>query len=186
MKARGVVLFELLVGALIALLLGSVLLQVFASTFTARSAITGQNVAATSSRQPLDWLADHLRNAWLYNNGTEYKVFSAATGNDLSYYINNNGDSIRYYLSNGELRRVEGGNTTVEALNITSLTFTYYKSAEYNSAAAITTADSHAPTAAELPLLSAVHIAATMNVDGFQSYYETLVRLRNSPRKLRV
>lgn len=186
MKARGIVLFELLIGALIALLLGSVLLQVFSSTFTARSVITGQNVAATTSRQPLDWLADHLRNAWLYNNGTEYKVLAAATASDLTYYINNNGDSIRYYLTNGELRRVAAGSETVEARNITSLTFTYYKSAEYNSATTITTVDSHVPTAAELPLLSAVHIAATMTVDGFQSYYETLVRLRNSPRKLRV
>jgi hypothetical protein len=182
MRQRGALMFELLVGGLIALVLGGGIMALMQGTYASRKAVMGQNASAAAARQPIDTLADHVRNAFL-NSNANWTAISAATETSVTYYVDSAGTTVRYYVSNGALRRVDSSGDTVKLTGISSFSFTYYKSVQYNAAAVFPTDNPHAPTTAELPYLTAIQIAATVEIDGFQSYYETVVRLRNSPRK---
>ncbi len=66
-----------------------------------------------------------------------------------------------------------------------SLQITYYVPAggAYNADVSgwVTTADPHAPSASELPLVGAVNIVATVSLNGETRTLQSFVRLRNSP-----
>jgi hypothetical protein len=182
LRTRATMLFDLLIGSLVALLVGSVLIQMMTATYTARSVITGQNVSQAEARKPLDVLADHLRNAWLFKDVNDvYSAIQAANTNDITYYTDSAGNTVRYRLVGTQLRRTAGGVETTVLDGVQSLTFTYYRAASYNSASWTVTA---APVASiNLPALTAVAINATILLDGYVSSYTSVVRLRNSPRK---
>jgi hypothetical protein len=178
----------MLVGLLASFLVGAVLMSAMQSTVTARETVNEQNESQTNVRQPIDLMADHLRNAQL-TTATPEKAVSAASATSVTYYTDSAGSQVTYFLSGSNLMRTEGDATmspSTVLTGVTSLQFTYYKIATYNAAGFAPCSSPSAPTTAELPRLSAVQIDATVAQDGFTATYSTLVRLRNSPKKTRL
>ena len=194
MRQRGVTYVELMLGLFCSVLMLAALWQLFGADNVANQLIFNGTFATQQAREPLDTLADHLRDAQLCGTpgtnctgadtvGTS-RVISAAAASDITYYSSNSvstGTPVRYYLSGTSLIRSVGGTNTTVLSNISSLTLTYYVSTSYNNGSLTTTANPNAPVAAELPDLIAVKITASTTVSGRTSQFSTLVRLRNSP-----
>lgn len=181
-RERGSLMIEMLVGSIIAVLIGAVVFHAFVSAADAKDVVIGQNKSAANARAPIDVMADHLRNAQMYTS-TNAVLYDAAQS-DITYYSDKAGSKIRYYLSNGDLLRQVGDATATTALqDVTSLTFTYYKASAYNSTSTTTTTNSHVPTTAELPYITSVRIDAVVQLDGYTTEYSSTVRLRNSPKR---
>ena len=190
---RGTLLVELLVGSIVAMFIGAAVAIQVQTSYSSQNIITGQNMTYAGARQVIDTLANHLRNAQQYQSGSSYVVLSAASASDITIYTDAAGDTCRYWrdtsVSPAALKMTTTTNgtatTTLLMPGVTSLTFTYYKSAggTYNggSSNCVTTTNPNAPTAAEMPSLGAIDIAATENINGFTLTLDTLVRLRNSP-----
>lgn len=187
-RQRGALLVDMIVGLLASFLVGAVLMSAMQSTVTARETVNEQNESQTNVRQPIDLVADHLRNAQL-TSATPEQVISAASATSVTYHTNAAGAQVSYFLRGTTLMRTEG-DVTVSATpvltGVTSLRFTYYKIATYNAAGFAPCSSPSAPTSTELPRLSAIQIDATVTQDGYSATYSTLVRLRNSPKKTRL
>ena len=192
-SSAGSLLIELLVGSIIALFIGAAIAIEIQTSYDSQAVITGENMTYAGARQVIDTLANRLRNAQQYQSGSTYQVLSAATASDITLYSDAAGDTVRYWLDTTvtpnalRMTTTTGGTATTTTLipNVSSLTFTYYKSSAstYNGASSnfVTTTNANAPTSAEMPQLSAIDIAATMNINGYTFTLDTLVRLRNSP-----
>jgi hypothetical protein len=188
---------ETLIASLLSLLMGAALLVLVQGTYSSRSVITGENNVNAGAREVMDLLADHIRNAQLYNNGSNYVVFSAASSNSLTCYTNTTGDTIRYWLDTSaspyvlkQTQTVGGVATTTTILSgVQSLTYTYYVDNGTNYTAATsswaTTTIPSNPLSTEIPNVSAVSITATVTVNGYSRQLSTFIRLRNSPNKNR-
>jgi Tfp pilus assembly protein PilW len=194
-KRRGASILELMASMMMTLVLAGALFTIFTTTHESREFVVGQTDAETQARQPLDRLADHLRNAQQYKFGStetvnSYKVIAAGTATSVEYYASNDpNDTVRYFLSGTNLRRTVGGVTTTVMGNITAFNLSYFVTSStgpYNSAGVSPTASPNSPSAAELPLLAVVQMQATILVDGYQRQLNTYIRLRNSPRKIRL
>jgi Tfp pilus assembly protein PilW len=190
-------LLELLMSLLMTMVVAGALFSIFVNTYSMHDVVVGQGATEARSRTPIDLMADHLRNAQQYFVGgnealvTNYKVVSAANATSVTYYRSNSStDTVRYFLDGTLLRRTAGGTTTVAMSGINSLELIYFKAPTtqglYNNASVVSTTDPHQPTAAELPYLSQIQIKANVVQDGFTRELQTLVRLRNSPRKVRL
>jgi Tfp pilus assembly protein PilW len=182
-RQRGHTVFEMLIGSVIAMLIGTGLFQLMRASYANEQNINSANNAATNVRAPIDILADHLRSAQQVESDN-YAVIKEGHLSDISYYTDNAGSFVRYRLNGTNLERTDGGNTTIAVRSVTSLTFTYYTSQVYNDTSGITaTTDSHEPTTAERPKIAVIDIYAAVNVGGVVRTITTRVRLRNSPRK---
>jgi hypothetical protein len=205
----GITLVELLVSVLMTLVIAGALFSVFTNTYEMRDFVVGQGSAETGARTPIDELADHLRDAqqfWTTGGVTPTLVTQSsviASGTATSYYKSNSStDTVRLWLSGTNLERTADGNTSVVLSNVNSLEFQYYKvvpdasgNVNYNvgetcdntgkNCITLTT-DPHVPTAAELPLMAKISIRASVNIDGYSRELACLVRLRNSPYKLKL
>jgi hypothetical protein len=183
MSRRGSTLIEMLVGILIALLIGAGIFQLMRTSYATEESITTGNNAITNARAPVDVLADHLRNAQQVE-ADSYAVIKEAAESDITYYADTAGDPVRYRLVSNRIDRTTSAGTTTVATGVTSLSFKYYVSATYNESAGVTaTTNPNAPTDAERPKLAVIEITATIAVGGVPRSYTTKVRLRNSPRK---
>ncbi|MGI8922731.1 MAG: PulJ/GspJ family protein [Fimbriimonadales bacterium] len=184
-RQRGSLMMEMLIGSVIAILIGTVVFRAFLTSASSRENVIGQNKAAAAARAPIDALADHLRNSQLFAtllspNGS---VLAAGTRSDITYHATTAGEQVRYFLRGSQLIRVVDGTETVALRDVSTLSFTYYRAPKYNWPDSIATTNPHAPTFAEMPFLTAIHIKASVTIDGYKSYYSSVVRLRNSPRK---
>jgi hypothetical protein len=178
------------------LVLAAALFMIFTNAHDSQTMVVGQSDAETGARQPLDTLADHIRNAQQYKfasteNVNSYKVIASGTATTIEYYASNSStDIVRYELTGTNLTRTADGATDTVMSNVQSLEFRYYKlpsgSTTYNNSALVETSNPNSPSASELPLLAAVRITANVNIDGFTRQLMTTVRLRNSPRKVRI
>jgi hypothetical protein len=174
-------LLDLMIGGIIALLVGAAACVLLQSNYKARDAITGQNNVNAIARDQMDSLADSLRNAQV---GPFHKTLASAGTSDVTLYTNSTGDAERYWMDTtvtpAQLKRSKtvSGVTTISTLNtgISALVFTYYKSGGFT-----TTTNPHVPTSAELSTVSAVSISTTLSINGFSDSVTSLVRLRNSP-----
>lgn len=197
MKRSGFSLIELMVSIIIMFVIAGALFAVFKNTYESRDFVVGQGLAEATSRTPIDTMADHLRNSQQYKFGSgtsvgNYKVIESGTRTSVTYYRTDSAtDTVRYFLDGTNLKRQEGSGTPVIVLrNVTSLELLYFKTPTtaggyYNASVAPTT-DVHVPASAELPYLKQIEIRANVSVDGFQREMVGLVRLRNSPRKVRL
>ena len=201
-QVSGFILMELLVGSMLALIVMTALLAMVRGIYGSQETVMSQNLADSTVRGGIDNLIDNLRAA--QNNASNgNSVFAAAAPSDVtlyqSYYDYSTSPptlmnyTIRYWLdaavSPNVLKQAVVRNgvttTTMVALGVSSLTLTYYTSGGvYNATAAnwVTTANPNSPTAAELPQIGAVRVAATVTTwDGYTRTLTALVRLTNSP-----
>jgi prepilin-type N-terminal cleavage/methylation domain-containing protein len=186
MTRRGHTLIEMLVGLIIALIVGAGLFQFMRASYADEDVQANNNNAITNVRGPTDVLADHLRDAQTYS-GDSYAAIKTGALSDITYYTDNTGATVRYWLSGTNLQRTDPGGTTIVAQNVTALSFTYYTMPTYNDVAGTTvTTNSHVPSAAERPLLAVIDIQVTLTAGGVSRTALTRVRLRNSPRKQTV
>jgi len=205
-KQRGMTLLEVLVALLVTSFVLITLGVLFALGVTAERDVYDEPAQADNASEPLNTVADHLRNAQNCTasngctGGVQGSVLAAASESDITYYsdgTNANGSPVRYHLVGSNLMRPVGATDIPVLQNISSLTFTYYKittlakgsatQVEYNSPTFSKTANENAPTAAELPNLAAIQITATSVRTGHQTVqYSTLVRLRNSPYRVNL
>jgi hypothetical protein len=184
-KQRGAVLVDMIIGLMLSFLVGAVIMSAMQTSIASRETVIEQNQSQTDARQPLDLMADHLRNAQLASTAP-YRVLDAGTATSVTYYTDSARASVSYFLQGTTLMRTEGDVTadpTPVLTGVTSLRFVYYKIATYNASGFIPCTSPSAPTSAELNFLAAIQIDATVTQDGYTSSYSTLVRLRNSPRK---
>lgn len=179
MRQRGAVLIDLILGLVMSFLVGAVIMSAMQTSITSRQTVLEQNDSQTDARQPLDIVADHLRNAQLSGNA----AISAGNKTSVSYYPEAGAEPITYSWSSGSLSRTEDGKTSKVLSGVTSLSLTYYRVASYNSPTFVPCINPSAPSALELPVLGAIQIDATVSQDGYTANYSTIVRLRNSPRK---
>lgn len=184
-RIRGAILMDMLMGLMVSFLVGAVIMSAIQTSVSARQTIMEQNDSQTEARQPLDIMADHLRNAQLASTAPQ-QVLAAGTATSLTYYSDAARTPITYALSGTTLNRTDGGNTTVVLTGVTSLRFSYYKIASYNAAGFVACTTPTAPLSTELTRLAAIQIDASVTQDGYTSSYSTIVRLRNSPKKLRL
>lgn len=182
-------LVELLIGLLLALLTGAALFSLMSSNYASRSAITGQNNANASARQPLDTLADTLRNAQSFPVGAGYQALIEADASDVKCYILNpdkTPGTSRIWLDTSVtphiLRRIKNdGAAQTLVIGLQSLRITYYTPAgnAYNAANAAWS-ECTDPNS-NLPNIGAANIQATFSNNGNTRTLESFVRLRNSP-----
>ena len=184
-KQRGAILVDMMMGLMLSFLVGAVIMSAMQTSIASRDTVIEQNQSQTDARQPLDLMADHLRNAQLAST-SPYRVLSVGTATSITYYTDAARSEVSYYLNGTTLMRTEGAlnaSATPVLTGVTSLRFVYYKIATYNASGFIPCTSPSAPTSAELNFLAAIQIDATVTQDGYTSSYSTLVRLRNSPRK---
>jgi hypothetical protein len=192
-RHAGNTMIEVMVAGLIALLSGSALIALLQSSYTASAINLGQNTVNASVRAPLDLLADRLRSAQSYYNGTLYKAISAASASDITLYTDTTGNNTaRYWLDTTVTPHVlkqtltTGGTPTTTTIlsGVQTLNFTYWVSGgNYNAGLSIwvKTALPQQPTAAELPKIGAIQIQIGALINGYSRTINSCVRLRNSP-----
>lgn len=197
---RAFTFIELLVSLVISLVVAGGLFMVFLTTHDSRDFTVGMGNAETQARTPIDIMCDHLRNAQQFKAGGgtgvgDYTVISAGTATSVTYYASNSStDVVTYAKSGTNLVRTDTTGTTTVMPNVQSLEFRYFKtplvggnpSGGYNNGSFVATTNANSPTNAELPFLTVIEVRATVQVDGFAREMISYVRLRNSPRKVRV
>ncbi len=188
----GITIIELVWAIFTAVLLLAALYVLYGADQAANELVFNDTFSIQQSREPLDTLGDHLRDAQSCQSangctgGVQGSVIDSAAVSDITYYTSGStatGSPVRYHLVGTNLVRTSGSTNTNVLFNLSSLSLTYYKSSTYNSSSLTTTVNSHAPTAAELPSLAAIRITASTTTSGRSAQYSTLVRLRNSPVK---
>jgi Tfp pilus assembly protein PilV len=194
-RQAGITLMEVLVSTVLMGVVAGGLFQVFANTYSDRDFVVRQGTLETSSRAPIDSLADHIRNAQqvhLVEPPTQVgqsSVIADGTKTSITYYKSgSSSDTVKYWLSGTDLKRTADGSTVTVLSDVQELEFQYFKipagSTNYNNSSVAPTTDINAPTAAERPLLSQISIRAKVSVDGYLREMASLVRLRNSPYKV--
>jgi|GEM_PF-5557183 len=186
-RRRGWTAIEAIVGLLCTAVLLTALYSLLGALNVVQTVTADMTASTRDARNALDTMADHLRTSQLCTASGGSLVTNASIGsgatNDVTYYSDSSGTTVRYFLSGTNLQRTAGGTTTTALTNVTSLSYTYYTSSTYNSTSLTATANSHAPTAAELPQLAAIGITASTTTDGRTVQYSSIVRLRNSPKR---
>jgi len=188
-RNSGLSLIELMVTMMISLVIAGGLFKVFVDTTTHHVGVIDANDAETMSRQPLDTLVDHMRGAQAVEIGGTYQAIKSGTATSVEYYfLESSTDVVKYFLDGTDLKRLEGGVTTVEITDVQSLEFRYYLSAStrYYSNGTIPATDINAPTSAELPLIAKIEVVVDVTSGGFTRQLVGDVRLRNSPFKKRI
>ena len=188
-RARGGSLIELLVALAIMMVVGAGLFQFFVTSHLSHESVRVGNMAITDARQPIDIVADHIRNAQQYTtDNITYSVIHSATASSVTYYANEAGATVQYALSGGNLVRTDAGGATTVLSNVSSLTFKYLLS---NSGTtyyftALTEGDPSAFNLTERSRITVIEIAGSVTVDGYPRSFKTQIRLRNSPRKTKL
>ncbi len=191
-RDAGFSLMEIMVATVITIIITSALMAVFVNAMTNDRVVQGINDSDKGAREQLDTLVDHVRNAQAYrpDAATPYKAISAADATSITYFANSAGETVRYYLSNGSLRRDAtsiGGTDDIVFNYVTALDVKYYKSPGSNYYTnTIPTIDIHAPTSEELRFLAQIDLTITITIDGQARQMFCQVRLRNSPYKTSI
>ena len=194
-RQAGITLMEVLVTTVLMGVIAGGLFQVFANTYSDRDFVVRQGTLETSSRAPIDALADHIRDAQQVHSVepptqvSQSSVIADGTKTSITYYKSGSStDTVKYWLSGTDLKRTADGSTVTVLSDVQELEFQYFKipagSTNYNNSSVAPTTDINVPTAAERPLLSQISIRAKVSVDGYLREMASLVRLRNSPYKV--
>jgi prepilin-type N-terminal cleavage/methylation domain-containing protein len=187
MKTRGFTLIESMVASIILILVGLGMYAAFFDTAMSRESIMYANNATTNGREPIDVVADHLRNAQQYTaDNVTYTCISAAGASSVTYYTDSAGSTITYYLESGSLKSDQGGTVKTVVTGLSTLTFTYYLAASTSSyySTSLAATDPSTFGATERARIAAILISGSVAVNGYPRSFSTMVRLRNSPRKV--
>ena len=188
-RLRGSTLIEAMVALLLLMLLGLGAFQFFVSSNLARDSMMYGNTAITDGRQPIDIVSDHLRNAQQYtSDNITYVAISAATATSVTYYTDASGSTVQYLLSGSNLQRVDSTGTTTVLPNVSSLQFTYYLAPSASSyyTDTLTVGDPTGFGVPERARIAEIKITGAVTANGYSRSFSTTVRLRNSPRKVRL
>ena len=184
MKRRGAVLIELLVGSVVTGIVLTVLLQGIVSLWRMQAFGFGMPSVQDDARDIALRLADALRDATLCtttDGGCTVGAAVEATSSTGFTVYRRNADAtlskLLYGVSGGGFTLTTSGTTTGFSTGA-GLTLTYYSSADYNSNGLA----AYTPTDATAKSLVAVGIVSTVTRNGLTGRFETLVRLRNSPK----
>jgi len=186
---RGGMLVELIVSLLVAMLIGAGIFEYFNSSSNAFESNRIGNMAITDARQPIDIVADHIRNAQQYTpDGTTYTVIESAAATSITYYADGSGATVTYALDGTDLERTDSSGTEVVLSNVTSLQFKYFLS---NSSTTyyftdLTESDPSTFTLVERSRVTVVEVSGAVTVQGTPRSFRTQIRLRNSPRKTKL
>jgi len=186
MRRRGLTVVELLIGLIIGALALGATFKYFTSIMLTNDNVAGQGVAYQQARLAIDTMCDHLRNAQLNSNGSYVvnSVLHEAAPTTFTYYTDSSGSRVTYALSSGALQRAVSGDSPTILSNVSSLNLTYYRMVTYNGN--VTSIAGTTATTAELPQIGLVKIQVGVTIGGYTANYESFVRLRNSPRKVRL
>ena len=83
-KQRGAILVDMMMGLMLSFLVGAVIMSAMQTSIASRDTVIEQNQSQTDARQPLDLMADHLRNAQLAST-SPYRVLSVGTATSITY-----------------------------------------------------------------------------------------------------
>jgi hypothetical protein len=126
--SRGYMLMELLMAGLIAVLVGIGLIALIQTTYTSQGILVGENASYSSTRQALNILSDHIRNAQSYQtvaSPATYQAVSAGTATSITLYTNaSTGDTERYWLDTTVTPNALKLTTTVSSVATTSTVLT--------------------------------------------------------------
>ncbi|RYG45944.1 hypothetical protein EON79_11390 [bacterium] len=189
---------ETLISLVIGSLVAFVVFQQFGSLFSGIKANTDAAGMAVDARQALDTMADHFRNATPCTtcSTNTNSVFQTANATTFTYYTSNDGSAwvqYKYYSTTQgvykaqTLYRVQNdGVVKAVASNITTFSLTYYKTSFYNASVLNTpwTAISGVPNTSDYPSICGVRFDLTVTWNGKPTRIQTMVRLRNSPKKV--
>jgi len=187
-NGRGFTFSEVLMSLLILSFVLAVAYQLFVTLYVGQMTSANEGRVSADSRQAISMMVDHMRNASSCDGsaGVAQSVLDSAGPTSFTYYSSTTCSKVTYARSGTNLTRQEDTNSpTTEAFNISSISFTYYKAATYNTAWSPTT-DPQNPTAAELPYVCGVLVNVMSTSGNVSIKTSTIVRLRNAPRKSNV
>lgn len=186
MKQRGGSLIELLVALAIMMVVGAGLFQFFVTSHLSHESVRVSNMATTNARQPIDIVADHIRNAQQYTtDNITYSVIHSATASSVTYYADEAGATVQYALSSGNLVRTDASGATTVLSNVSSLAFKYFLSSSGTTYYFTSLAEGDPATfnLTQRSRITVIEISGAVTVDGYPRSFKTQIRLRNSPRK---
>lgn len=185
--------FSLIEALVTMLVLGIVmggLLQLAVSVNRTNTATVSNPVAQDEAVRVVNLLANEIRNSRMCTATTgcvKDSAVATAAGKEIMIYTSSAGAKRRYLLEDDSLKRFTGDATSPDQVipNVVNLDLKYTLSTSYN---ATTLADisgwGSLYTAASLPQIIAARVEATVKVGGRMATYSTIVRLRNSPKKV--
>lgn len=186
-KLHGYTVIETLMTCLCLGVIGTMIMGFMQINITSIQETMQQNQADFQARRPLDNLVDCIRKAQPYGSGGA--SLSAATAQSITIYTDMVGDTAQYWFNTttdpGGLESTISGTSLVLSNSIKSLQFTYYIPTGYTPSVGScwkTTTNPNAPTAAELPQVTAVNITITYVIDQTTRTYTSPVRLANGSR----
>lgn len=180
---------EMLVCVVIIMLIGAGILGYFNASHSSFEANRVGNMAITDARQPIDIVADHIRNAQQYTtDNVTYSVIQSAAASSVTYYTDAAGSTVTYALNGSNLERTDSTGTTVVLTGLTALNFKYFLS---NSSTtyyftSLTETDPSGFTLTERSRITVIEISGSVTVQGIPRSFRTQIRLRNSPRKTKL
>jgi Tfp pilus assembly protein PilW len=187
---RGAILVETLISLFIVSLIGAALFNFFLTGTSTPETLRVSNKAITDGREPIDTIADHIRNAQQYTpDGTTYTVISAASPTSITYYVDAAGATVQYTLNGTNLQRIDSSGTTTVLTNLTALNIRYYLSNSSTTYYFTDLTEGTTPGSFSLvdrSRITVVDISGTVTISGVARSFNTQIRLRNSPRKTKL
>jgi len=164
-KQSGLTLIELFVVLCLMVIVTGAISRMLMAAWEAQEAVTGQNLMQKYAQQAADAVVDRLRGA---------SAITAGTGADITAAYPN-GDTVRYYLDSGMLKRTsyshasgQTGSGEIISRSVASLSFSYYAISVMNWQPAATAS-----------LAQSVVVSVTMVSGRDRATESSVVKLRN-------
>ncbi len=183
-RRRGMTIMEMMVGLFLLSLVMAGLLQAFITMQSGFGFATSHSGANSDASELATRIAADLRRAALCTakagcGGVSMTAVDHAKADDIKIYQTSRGDTVRYFVQNGQVYSDKGAGASVLSAN-SNLQFAFYQSSSYNS----TGLSSFRPEGEECRGIIAVDITATVKRGNVTGSSTTTVRLRNSPQKV--
>lgn len=163
-RCRAVTLIEMLVGGMLALILGAAVVGLTYSTYDSRDVVMDQNTATTDARQAVDTIADRIRGASGLTQATASSVTFTAPDGTVCYWLDGGTGTLRTTL-NGQ---PGGGSVVAGGVEMLSFTYLTYASGSWES--------STAP--GDPAAVGAVAVTARVRVDGSVREFGSSIQIR--------
>ncbi|MBS1702588.1 MAG: hypothetical protein JST12_13055 [Armatimonadetes bacterium] len=185
MSRRGTSLIQVLAAVVIMSVLSAGVFQAVVNLVKEREFSAKNPTIQEDARQMANLLAGAFRRSSLCTSSdsgcTLNSAVSSFSASGVTIYTRPSSTLVQtaYGITNGSFTKTVGGTSTTLYTDA-SLNITYYSSNSYNATSMTATA----PGSLSGPNLVAVKIQATITRSGFVGTYSTIVRLRNSPKRL--
>ncbi len=191
-RSKAFTLVEVLIYGIILVVAGSAVIGLMISLRKTQVQITGGPTAHAHAQDAVAAVAAFVRRAPLCLttagcSGVINSAFKSASSDSLSVYTSSAGTTATFTNENGALNRAQGTSKVAIIPNSLTIKFEYLLSPEYTYTMAAST-DSlkwlNEVPAESLQSVVAVRITATISRDDLSSVQSSIVRLRNSPKKV--